>query len=99
MSKKKFEELDLMDNFLVLALASDLEGGPAYGRLLAEGLLHEKVAHVRVHAEKIIPGSNEMFLGCIFQRTHCLFQVKIAPSFMQKRAFQKISRAFLRYPR
>ncbi|MDD6656457.1 MAG: Rpn family recombination-promoting nuclease/putative transposase [Lachnospiraceae bacterium] len=63
MSKKKFEELDLMDNFLVLALASDLEGGPAYGRLLAEGLLHEKVAHVRVHAEKIIPGSDEIRRG------------------------------------
>ena len=63
MSKKKFEELDLMDNFLVLALASDLEGGPAYGRLLAEGLLHEKVAHVRVHAEKIIPGSDEIGRG------------------------------------
>ena len=56
MSKKKFEELDLMDNFLVLALASDLEGGPAYGRLLAEGLLHEKVGYVRIHAEKIVPG-------------------------------------------
>ena len=30
--------------------------GPECGRLLAEGLLHEKVGYVRIHAEKIVPG-------------------------------------------
>ena len=37
MSKKRFEDLDLIDNYLVMAMASDPEAGPVYGRLLAEG--------------------------------------------------------------
>ena len=56
MSKKDFEDLSLIDGFLVLSVASDLKCGPACGRLLAEGLLHEKVGYVRIHAEKIVPG-------------------------------------------
>ena len=56
MSKKDFEDLSLIDGFLVLSVASDLKCGPECGRLLAEGLLHEKVGYVRIHAEKIVPG-------------------------------------------
>ena len=63
MSKKRFEDLDLIDNYLVMAMASDPEAGPVYGRLLAEGLLHQKVRYVRVHAEKIVLGNSNVHRG------------------------------------
>ena len=63
MSKKRFEDLDLIDNYLVMAMASDPEAGPVYGRLLAEGLLHQKVRYVRVHAEKIVLGNSTVHRG------------------------------------
>ena len=56
LSNKDFEDLSLIDGFLVLSVASDLKCGPECGRLLAEGLLREKVGYVRIHAEKIVPG-------------------------------------------
>lgn len=63
MSKKRFEDLDLIDNYLVMAMASDPDAGPVYGRLLAEGLLHQKVRYVRVHAEKIVLGNSNVHRG------------------------------------
>lgn len=63
MSKKRFEDLDLIDNYLVMAMASDPEAGPVYGRLLAEGLLHQKVRYVHVHAEKIVLGNSTVHRG------------------------------------
>ena len=63
MSKKRFEDLDLIDNYLVMAMASDPEAGPVYGRLLAEGLLNQKVRYVRIHAEKIVLGNSTVHRG------------------------------------
>ena len=57
MAMKKWEELDVLDNYLINAVASDPEIAEPFFRLLLSVLLQRKVGKIKVEAEKFIPGA------------------------------------------
>lgn len=54
-TKKKFEELNLMDDFLMNALASDQRLGEDFCRTMLSVLLQKELKKVKVIAQRIIP--------------------------------------------
>ena len=56
MAMKKWEELDVLDNYLINAVASDPEVAEPFFRRLLSVLLQRKVGKIRVETEKFIPG-------------------------------------------
>ena len=57
---KPFEELDIMDDFLMNAAADDEEVGEEFSRTLLYGLLQKKLGKIRVTVQKVmIPKSPE----------------------------------------
>ena len=57
MAMKKWEELDVLDNYLINAVASDPEVAEPFFRRLLSVLLQRKVGKIKVEAEKFIPGT------------------------------------------
>ena len=58
-TKKQFEDLDLMDNFLMDAVASDPDVGElACGNIIST-LLQKKIGQVRIVSQRVIPISPE----------------------------------------
>ena len=51
---KKFEELDVIDDFLMNALASDVEVGEKFCRMLLKGLLQQEMGPIRVSVQRVI---------------------------------------------
>lgn len=59
-NKKAFEELDVLDDFLMNAIASNKEVGIPFCRRILSVLLQREIGEIRVTAQSTIPGS---FLG------------------------------------
>ena len=57
MTLKKWEELDVLDNYLINAVASDPDVAEPFFRRLLSVLLQRKVGKIRVAAENFFPGS------------------------------------------
>ena len=54
---KPFEELDVIDDFLMNVLASDEEVGEIFSRALLKGLLQREVGNIRINVQRVIPAS------------------------------------------
>ena len=54
-TKKKLEELNVIDDFLMNRLASDASIGEEFCRLLLSTLLQRKIGKVAVTVQKVIP--------------------------------------------
>lgn len=54
---KNFDELNLIDNYLMNAMASNAEVGPKCLKKILSVLLQREIGEVKLIAEKIIPGS------------------------------------------
>lgn len=54
---KPFEELDVIDDFLMNALASDDEIGEIFSKTLLKGLLQREVGNIRINVQQVIPGN------------------------------------------
>ena len=55
---KKWEELDLLDNYLINAVASDPEIAEPFFKRLVSVLLQREVGKIKVEAEKVFPGTD-----------------------------------------
>lgn len=62
-SNKPFEELDVLDNFLINAIATDEEVGEAFCRKVLSVLLQRKIGKVRVVAQYTLPAQNPRYRG------------------------------------
>lgn len=51
---KKFEELDVIDDFLMNALANDVEVGEEFCKSLVKGLLQRELGKIRVNVQRVI---------------------------------------------
>ncbi len=51
---KPFEELDIMDDFLINAVAGDEEIGEEFSRILLEGLLQRELGNVQISIQKVL---------------------------------------------
>lgn len=60
---KPFEELDVLDNFLMNAIAVDEEVGNAFCRKILSVLLQRSVDKIRVVAQHTIPAQNPKYRG------------------------------------
>ena len=60
---KPFEELDVIDDFLMSALANNEEVGEEFFRTLLSTLLQCKVGKIRVNAQRVIPASTPLSRG------------------------------------
>ena len=57
MARKKWSELDLMDNELMDIVASDPNVGVPFCRRMLSVLLDREIGEIRVHAQRYFPGS------------------------------------------
>ena len=55
--KRSLEDLNVIDDFLMNAAASDREGGEEFCRLILSTLLNRDIGKVRVNPQKFIPAS------------------------------------------
>lgn len=53
--KRSLEDLNVIDDFLMNAAASEPEGGAEFCRLLLSTLLERKIGKVQVNVQKMIP--------------------------------------------
>lgn len=53
--KKEFEQLNIIDNFLMNEIANDAEVGEAACREIVSSLLQRKIGEVRIIPQKNIP--------------------------------------------
>ena len=60
---KKFEELDVIDDFLMNALASDAEVGESFCRTLLSGLLQREIGTIRVNVQRVITPERPEYRG------------------------------------
>lgn len=61
---KPFEELDIMDDYMANAAASDPEVGAVFARILVEGLLQKELGeNIRVNIQRAILGNTPMKRG------------------------------------
>lgn len=61
--KKPFEELDVLDNFLMNAIATDEEVGEAFCRKVLSVLLQRPVGKIKVVAQYTLPAQNPKYRG------------------------------------
>lgn len=54
-TKRKLEELNVMDDFLMNRLASDGEVGEDFCRVLLSTLLGRRIGRVKVTVQKVVP--------------------------------------------
>ena len=62
-TNKPFEELDVLDNFLMNAIATDQEVGEAFCRKVLSVLLQRQIGKVRVVAQYTLPAQNPKYRG------------------------------------
>ena len=62
-SNKPFEELDVLDNFLMNAIAMNQEVGEAFCRKVLSVLLQRKIGKVKVVAQYTLPAQNPRYRG------------------------------------
>lgn len=62
-TNKPFEELDVLDDFLINAIAADPEVGEAFCRKLLSVLLQRDIGEIRVIAQYTFPASNPEYRG------------------------------------
>ena len=60
---KKFEELDIIDDYMMNLVASDPVVGQDFSRTLAEALLQRKLGKIRVNVQRVIPGNPQKKRG------------------------------------
>ena len=60
---KPFEELDVLDNFLMNAIATDEEVGEAFCRKVLSVLLQREVGKIRIVAQYTLPAQNPKYRG------------------------------------
>lgn len=65
-TKKTLQELDLIDNFLSNAIASNQEVREPFYRQLLSVLLGKSIGKIRVQAQQIIPGSTPELRGILY---------------------------------
>ncbi len=56
MTRKKYEDLSLIDNFMINAVATDPEKAEPAFRIILSVLLQRKIDRVSVTAERFVPG-------------------------------------------
>ena len=61
--RRSLEDLNVMDDFLMNAAASDPEGGEEFCRLLLSILLEREIGKVRVNTQKVIPAYSPALRG------------------------------------
>ncbi len=61
--KRSLEDLNVIDDFLMNAAASDREGGEEFCRLVLSTLLDRDIGEVRVNSQKFIPASTPIQRG------------------------------------
>lgn len=61
--KRSLDELNVIDDFLMNAAASDPEGGEEFCRLLLSTLLERRIGKVRVHTQKALPAYSPNLRG------------------------------------
>ena len=52
--KKSLEELNVLDNFLISAVAADREVGETFCRTMLSVLLEREIGNIRVHAQQFV---------------------------------------------
>ena len=62
-SNKPFEELDVLDNVLMNAIAMNQEVGEAFCRQVLSVLLQRKIGKVKVVAQYTLPAQNPRYRG------------------------------------
>ena len=62
-TNKPFEELDVLDNFLMNAIAMNQEVGEAFCRKVLSVLLQRKIGKVKVVAQYTLPAQNPRYRG------------------------------------
>lgn len=62
-STKPFEELDVLDNFLMNAIATDQEIGEAFCRKLLSVLLRRRIEKINVIAQYTLPAQAPKYRG------------------------------------
>lgn len=62
-TKKKLEDMDVMDDFLMGQLAADEVCGTAFCRLLISTLLQKKIGNLRVSTQRVIPALTPLLRG------------------------------------
>lgn len=62
-TKKPFEELDVIDDFLMNAVATDPEVGEAFCRKTLSVLLQKNIGKVRIVAQRTIPAATPEYRG------------------------------------
>lgn len=60
---KPFEELDIIDDFLMNAVACDEEVGEEFCRTLVTSLLQRELGKIRVNIQKVIPANTPLHRG------------------------------------
>lgn len=83
-TSKPFEELDVMDDFLMNAIASNPEVGIPFCRRLLSVALQKKIGKIRVTAQSVIPGLSPKLRGIRldvevleWEKTHSEEQVNV----------------------
>ena len=51
---KPFEDLDIMDDFLINAIADDAEVGEEFSRTLLYGLLQKELGNIHISIQKVL---------------------------------------------
>lgn len=62
-TKKKFEELSIIDDFLMNAVAGDSEVGEDFCRTLVSALLGRQIGKIQVAVQKTFPGISPAHRG------------------------------------
>ena len=62
-TNKPFEELDVLDNFLMNAIATDQEVGEAFCKNVLSVLLQRTVGKVKVVAQYTLPAQDPRYRG------------------------------------
>lgn len=62
-TRKSFEELNVMDDFLMTAVAADRDVGEEFCRTVLSVLLQRKIGKVHVTAQRVIPASTPKLRG------------------------------------
>ena len=60
---KPFEELDLMDDFLMHAIANDEDVNEDFFRVLLSALLQKKIGKIKISAQRVIPSASPTLRG------------------------------------
>ena len=98
--KRKLEELNVIDDFLMNAAASDAEGGEEFCRRILSTLLRKDIGRVHVNAQKVIPAGTPSLRGIrmdveVLEETESAWNVyDIEPCKYHKKGLEKSNRFY-----